>query len=128
MENMDSACIKPFYGQKVKITSFSEYDEMLNSGAKVGDVGIIVATFGHEYGDSRIWIYVSGKKSFYSLKTNQVACEGIYSEKYIGKLIRDMKRSDTYKKEKLLLHQVILNLQQAQRVFRAINNSLKESN
>ena len=127
MDNMDSMHIKPFYGQKVKIISLTEYDEMLNNGAKIGDVGIVVATFGHEYGDCRIWIYVSGKKSFYSLKTNQVACEGIYSEKYIGKLIRDMRRSETYKKEKLMLHQIILNLQQAQRVFRAINNSFREN-
>lgn len=113
----------PYIGQKLIVSKVYEDDECLNSGMTQGQKGIVVRILSRkEYGNDRIWIYVTNKHQFYSVSNTQVTANSHYSYSQINRIIADIKSNDAYRNEKELTIPIIDNLNKAKKIFKRVKD------
>lgn len=108
-----------FIGQKVVVNRLYPDDLLLNSELKMGQEGIVVRVLSRkDYGNDRLWIYVTRDRHFYSVSPTQVTPCGKYSYSQINRIIKSIESTECYTNERELVMPLISNLNKAKKVFK----------
>lgn len=115
-----------FVGQKVVVNRLYPDDLLLNSELKIGQAGIVVRILSRkDYGNDRLWIYVTRDRHFYSVSPTQVTPRSQYSYSQISRIIKSIESTQCYANERELVMPLITNLNRAKKIFKTIEKENK---